>query len=343
MELNRREFLVAGLVAPVLAQIRPPAPLFERGFARVTRIADGVYATIADPTKGLQCYSNGGVIAGRNAVLIVEGHFKPAGAELEIEVARTVSKAPVRGVVNTHYHLDHSFGNVGYARQGIPILAHERVGPLMKERYVVVTAAERATRLAPWERRLADATDPVDREHKSGDLRQMTWLLEAIEKASLAFPTEPLAPADLPKQIDLGGLTAVIEFHPGHTATDLIIRVPERDVVFTGDLLFSRAYPVVTDADILAWRRVLDRFTGYSRQTQFISGHGPLSSIEHVREQATLMDALREHAERMIRVGATVEEAERRYVVPPQFRHFEVLSWSFTVGGAMRSYFSALK
>jgi hypothetical protein len=55
------------------------------------------------------------------------------------------------------------------------------------------------------------------------------------------------------------------------------------------------------------------------------------------------MDALREHAERMIRVGATVEEAERRYIVPRQFRHFEVLSWTFTVGGAMRSYFSALK
>ncbi|HKE22747.1 MAG TPA: MBL fold metallo-hydrolase, partial [Bryobacteraceae bacterium] len=165
----------------------------------------------------------------------------------------------------------------------------------------------------------------------------------AIEKASMAFPTEPLAPADLPKQIDLGGLTAVIEFHPGHTPTDLIIRVPERDVVFTGDLLFSRAYPVVTDADILAWRRVLDRFIEYSPRTQFIPGHGPLSGIEHVREQATLMDALREHAERMIRVGATVEEAERRYVVPRQFQHFEVLSWSFTVGGAMRSYFSALK
>ncbi|HKE29172.1 MAG TPA: MBL fold metallo-hydrolase, partial [Bryobacteraceae bacterium] len=199
--------------------------MFDRGFAQVTRIADGVYATIADPAKGLQCYSNGGVIAGRDAVLIVEGHYEPAGAELEIEVARAVSRAPVRGVVNTHYHLDHSFGNVGYARQSIPILAHERVGPLMKERYVVVPAADRAARLAPWERRLADATDPVDKEHKSGDLRLMIWLLEAIEKASMAFPTEPLAPADLPKQIDLGGLTAVIEFHPGHTPTDLIIRV----------------------------------------------------------------------------------------------------------------------
>ena len=81
MEWNRREFLVAGLAAPGLAQTRPtPALLFERGFSKVTRIADGVYATIADPTKGLQCYSNGGVIAGRSAVLIVEGHYEAAGA-----------------------------------------------------------------------------------------------------------------------------------------------------------------------------------------------------------------------------------------------------------------------
>jgi hypothetical protein len=45
--------------------------------------------------------SNDAVIAGRDATLIVEGHFFPEGAELEIEVARMVSKAPVRGAVNT--------------------------------------------------------------------------------------------------------------------------------------------------------------------------------------------------------------------------------------------------
>jgi glyoxylase-like metal-dependent hydrolase (beta-lactamase superfamily II) len=124
--VNRRQFLIATSSGPFARAIavaqQSPEPMIDRGFAQVTRIAEGVYGTIANPAKGSQCLSNGAVIAGRDATLIVEGHFLPEGAELEIEVARMVSKAPVRGAVNTHYHLDHTFGNIAYDRQKIPIL-----------------------------------------------------------------------------------------------------------------------------------------------------------------------------------------------------------------------------
>jgi glyoxylase-like metal-dependent hydrolase (beta-lactamase superfamily II) len=198
-----------------------------------------VYVTIADGSKGPQCGSNGGVIAGRNEVLIVEGHMQPAGAALEIEVARMVSKAAVRGVVDTHYHLDHTFGNFGYAEQRIPILAYEKVTPLMKERYAALKGVDKAPLLAAVEKKVAQAADATDKKRKEEDLEATKWMYDAIDATTLAFPTEPLAAVDLPKRIDLGGLTAIIEFHPGHTLTDLVIRVPERDVVFTGDLSCS--------------------------------------------------------------------------------------------------------
>jgi glyoxylase-like metal-dependent hydrolase (beta-lactamase superfamily II) len=134
----------------------------------------------------------------------------------------------------------------------------------------------------------------------------------------------------------------VIEFHRGHSQTDLIIRVPEREVVFTGDLFFNHAYPVVADTDILAWRRAVDLLASSDRRTCFVPGHGAIGSVDDVRLQGALMDELREHAEMMIRTGATVEEAERRYRIPRRFRSFDMLSWNFTVGGAMRTYFSAL-
>src|SRR5579862_3269117 len=103
MECNRRQFLVTAIGGSVLlAQERQAAALVDRGFASVTQLAPEVYATVADPSKGLQCVSNGGVIVGRDAVLIVEGHMQPAGAAFEIEVARLVSKAPIRGAVDTH-------------------------------------------------------------------------------------------------------------------------------------------------------------------------------------------------------------------------------------------------
>ena len=156
MTLDRRRFLLAGLAGSALhAQRRDAPPLLDRGFARVTQMAPGVYVTIADSSKGPQCSSNGGVIAGRDAVLIVEGHFQPAGAALEIEVARKVSKAAVRGAVDTHFHLDHTFGNLAYAEQGIPILAHEKVTPLMKEQEASLQRVDKAPLLAPLEKKIA--------------------------------------------------------------------------------------------------------------------------------------------------------------------------------------------
>ena len=68
--MNRRHFLLAGLAGATLAARKRDATLlFDRGFA----IVPGVYVTIADASKGMQCGSNGGVIAGRSAVPIVEG------------------------------------------------------------------------------------------------------------------------------------------------------------------------------------------------------------------------------------------------------------------------------
>src|SRR5271156_2382248 len=151
MQVNRRQFLMAAVAAPAVAVAQESsAPLLDRGFAKVTRIADGVYATIAGP-GGQQCLSNGAVIAGRDASLIVEGHFFPEGAELEIEVARMVSKAPVRAAVNTHYHLDHTFGNIAYEREKIPIMAHERAPALMRERYAALQHVDKRPLLAPLE------------------------------------------------------------------------------------------------------------------------------------------------------------------------------------------------
>jgi glyoxylase-like metal-dependent hydrolase (beta-lactamase superfamily II) len=358
MTLDRREFLKSAAVgafvaahprsaAELFSGFIPPraqpasSPLVDRGFAQVSKIADGIYATIANPLKGFECASNGGVIAGRDAVLIVEGHMRPAGAALELEVARMVSKAGIRGALDTHFHLDHTFGNAAYAEQRIPILAHERVAPLMKERYADLKSVDKAPLLAPYEKRLAQAADENEKQHRQGDLADWKRMYSEIDAVTLAFPTEHLASAHLPTRIDLGGLTAVIEFHPGHSPTDLIIRVPERNVVFTGDLLFDRIYPVALDADMLAWRKVLDRFAAYDRATQFVPGHGAVCGLDNIRDQAALFDDLRAHAEKMIRSGATAEEAERRYTVPKRFEGYYV-HWNFSIGAAMQHYFKVL-
>jgi cyclase len=340
MHLNRRQFLLAASIAPAVSRAQESsAPLIDRPFAKVTRIADGVYVTIAAP-GGPQCVSNGAVIAGRDSSLIVEGHFFPEGAELEIEVARMVSKAPIRGAVNTHYHLDHTFGNIAYERQKIPILAHERAPALMKERYAALQHIDKGPLLAPLEQRAAAATSPLEKQHLSSDLGALKWMYAAIDRVTLAYPTELLGASNLPRKIDLGGITVVIEHQVGHTTTDLVVRVPERDIVFTGDLLFEKSYPVAFDCDMISWRKVLDRLTSYPRGTKFVPGHGPVCGVEVVREFADLIDDLHSHSDKMLGTGASVEEATERYTVPVRFQKFGIFSWDWAIGGAMRNYYA---
>jgi glyoxylase-like metal-dependent hydrolase (beta-lactamase superfamily II) len=145
----------------------------------------------------------------------VEGHLFPEGAELEMEVARMVSKAPIRAAINTHYHLDHTFGSIAYERQKIPIMAHERAPALMKRRYAALQHVDKRPRLALLEDKVAAATDPIEKRHLNSDLGAIKWMYEAIDRVTLAYPTELMGASDLPKKIDLGGITVLIEHHVG--------------------------------------------------------------------------------------------------------------------------------
>lgn len=343
MQVSRRQFLATALAAPGVTRGQEGSPpLLDRGFGRVTRIAEGVYVTIAGP-GGPQCLSNGAIIAGRDATVIVEGHFLPEGAELEIEAARLVSKAPIRAAVNTHYHLDHTFGNIAYERWKIPILSHERVPALMRERYAALQHVDKRPLLAPLEQKIAVTPEPLTKRRLNTDLGALKWMYGAIDRVTLAYPTELLRAPDFPKKIDLGGITVLIEHMAGHTPTDLLVRIPERDIVFAGDLLFEKSYPVAFDSDMISWRKALEVLAAYGRGMRFVPGHGPICGIEVVREFGELIDDLSSHSQKMIRAGASVEEATARYTVPARFEKFDLFSWDWSVGGAMRSYYAQRK
>jgi glyoxylase-like metal-dependent hydrolase (beta-lactamase superfamily II) len=339
MNLNRRQFCTVTLVGPALAAQGSPPLLIDRGFAKISKLADGVYVTVADPTRGPQCLSNGGVLVGREGTLLVEGHFQPAGAALEVEAAGIFSKAPILAAVNTHYHLDHTFGNQAYADRRIPIMAHERTPGLMRERYAALQHVDKAALLTPLRRKISEATDPQERKRLQSDLDANQWMYDGIDATKITYPTELLAAEQLPRRIDLGGLTVVIESHPGHTPTDLIIRIPDRDIVFTGDLLFYRDYPVAFDADVRACRKILEMFLSYGSEMRFVPGHGPVCGIDIVREQIDLTDDLRAYAEKMKRAGVALNEAKRRYKVPARFQGFDDFSWDWTVGAAIEGYY----
>ncbi len=109
---------------PVRAQqeARPPGSNYKAPAFTFTKIADGVYH--ATGTGSLIVMSNATIIEGDRDVLVVDSHVTPGGAWALREELKAVTPKPIRWVVNSHYHFDHSHGNQIYGPD-VEIIGHE--------------------------------------------------------------------------------------------------------------------------------------------------------------------------------------------------------------------------
>ncbi len=320
-------------------------PLVDKGFAAVRRVGDGIYATISDTSKGYQTICNGGFLVGKDAALLIEGFTTPAGASFQMDALRMVSQAPVKAALDTHYHFDHSMGNAFYGANGVPLWGHAKAAARIVDSYSPLQGAERAAVLAPYEKRVRDAKSDAARQHAQSDLDAMGNIFEIASASVLALPNHPLDPAKLPMTVDLGGLNAVLESYPGHSGTDIIVRVPEQNLVFTGDLLFSGWYPVCfdTNATVSGWRATLAKFATFDKDTLFVPGHGQICGQEGIASLRSVFDDIARQAEKLFQAGFPVEEAVDRYVVPEKFKSFPIFAWGFTIGPTITKLYAEWK
>lgn len=131
--MNRRDFLQLGgtcaahlglfggvRVSAMAQSTSGPAHrvVVEQPWARLEQIVDGVWSIVSTPLAGgenaMRTFSNGGIIAGRSGVVVVEGFGSGDGARWAAEQARRVTGRRPTHVVLTHYHGDHSAGLLGY-------------------------------------------------------------------------------------------------------------------------------------------------------------------------------------------------------------------------------------
>ena len=170
----------------------------------------------------------------------------------------------------------------------------------------------------------------------------VTNIFNIVNGTVLALPNHPIDPAKVPMKMDLGGLTAVIESYPGHSGTDIIVRVPEQNVVYTGDLLFSGLYPVCFDpqATVSGWRQTLKTFASWDKDTVFVPGHGPVCGQEGIALFRALFDDIEEQAQKMHRAGVPAAEAGDRYVVPEKYKNVGIFVWDFSIAPAITKLYA---
>jgi len=317
-------------------------PIVDKGFASVRKVGEGLYATISDPSKGYQTLCNGGFLAGKDGALMIEGFGSAAGATFQMDALRMVSQVPVRGALDTHYHFDHSMGNGFYAGNGIPLWAHVNTAKRIVESYGAMQGADKAVALAPLEKAIKDSKTELARKHREENLGMVTNIFNIVNGTVLALPNHPIDPAKLPLKMDLGGLTAVIESYPGHSGTDIIVRVPEQSVVYTGDLLFSGLYPVCFDpqATVSGWRQTLKTFASWDKDTVFVPGHGPVCGQEGIALFRALFDDIEEQAQKMHKAGVPATEAADLYVVPEKHKNVGIFVWDFSIAPAISKLYA---
>ncbi|HEX5598760.1 MAG TPA: MBL fold metallo-hydrolase [Micromonosporaceae bacterium] len=201
------------------------------------------------------------LVVGDGAALLVDTLSTPAQAAELAAAARDITPYPWT-VVNTHHHFDHCFGNATLAENPAqPVYAHDVTAKLLREQPETVRQ-EAHQFLLPIDPALA---------------------AEAVQTPILA-PTHTVVRECI---LNIGGRRVELHhFGRGHTAGDLVVLVPDADVLIAGDLVEESAPPSFGDAYPLQWpETVAELLRHTTADTLVVPGHGAVVDQNFVRAQ----------------------------------------------------------
>ena len=242
----------------------------------IQKIADGVYAAIVK--AGSPVGSNAAMVINKDDVLILDTHLRPSYARELLEEVKKLTPLPVRYVVNSHWHNDHTQGNQAYFNafpRGVEFLSHTNTRrdilgkaiPSIREQLQTLPG-----QLQKMEQKLAAATEEKDRAQLRTQVENTRAYLEELKQIEISLPT-----ITFDRSLILhkdGREIRILYFGRGHTAGDVVLFLPKERVVVTGDLL-TGGIPFYRDAYPSDWIPTLKAVASLDFD-QVIPGHGPV-------------------------------------------------------------------
>jgi cyclase len=214
------------------------------------QVGPNVYAAIDGPEH--QAGSNAGFVIGDDAVLVVDSFFNLEAAKALIAQIHQLTPKPIRYVVNTHYHLDHTGGDQALRDAGAIIVAHRNVRGWLRDNNV----------------------------NLFGDR-----IIPQLRAQIAALPLPDLV-TDKDLTVWLGSRKVVVKTVYGHSGGDLAVFVPDAKIVFTGDLLWTRIPPNLIDGSVKEWAATDAELAELpdAAKTTYVPGHGDLAALKDVRD-----------------------------------------------------------
>jgi cyclase len=283
--------------------------------AQLKPVGPGVHAWI-----GAGGDSNAGAIETPLGLIVIDAQQNHALGEKFRGALRGAFKAPVRTLINTHFHLDHVAGNVAFA--DVPIVAHEKT----------VLALERE--LGPV-RAVGAVTDTLAKVRMffGGNFEELVpeqeraWFIErAGGTAPLTIVPPSEAFADRMEFILPADAVRIDYWGPAHCDGDVVIHLEKARVIFMGDLFFYGRFPWFGDCDLNGWIAALDRVLRMD-VTIVVPGHGQPASLKELADFRKLLAAVRSEADKAIKAGWSEDAAARdvvlaEYAAMPRYKEW---------------------
>ena len=295
-----------------------PADLFE-----IQKVAEGVYFAFARPQAVANC--NAAVFVNSADVLVVDAHSKPsAAAALIAQIKKQITPKPVRYLVDTHFHWDHSQGNAGYRDafgKDLKIIASETTKKLQAQfsqarlrnsldphGHPFPSQPQIPALLETARQQLSKAASAEQKAQITEQIRQM----EAFQREMANFvPVAPTVTFDKTYVIQDKAHDLHVEFHGrAHTAGDVVVFCPQKRVVATGDMVLG-TLPFLADSYPAEWPKTIDSVS--KLDFDFVTGgHGGVQQgRQHMTGQRNYIEELAVRVEAGKKAGKPLSEIQK--------------------------------
>jgi cyclase len=298
------------------AAARAAAPLSDSNLFDMQQVANGIYFAQARPQAMLNC--NAAIFVRSKDVVVVDTHSKPsAAASLIGQMKREVTPKPVRYVINTHFHWDHTQGSAAYSRTGekVDFIASAATRDLMAKLSVdrmKASVGEVPKQIDGLRKRAAQSTSTAEKAFCADQVRQ----LEAYQAELKDYTPElPTITFDKSYVLQDPAYDLHIDFRGhAHTAGDVVVFCPQERAIATGDVIHG-FLPFIADGFPRIWPGTIDAI-GQADFRSIMPGHAALQT------DRTVMTNLRNYIEELTgkveqgkKAGWTVAEMQQRITV----------------------------